>query len=210
MTAAFQSFCSRELLVCVILMQIKNMAIKLLVASHAHKRPRFATQVAIALISLADSDGVVRATRQEIGALVDRSDFNLKVKGKNRLTRISRDYRQLEMLIAKANKAYLSGIINKFQLQVLIEQLNRTFFKAARSPTLANVSHVMSHFRECGLVEIKYRDKGGVLHDTTARGRIARYKLIFPAQPNQNQTIENYLDFKDSEILKAIFRADDD
>lgn len=191
-------------------MQIKNLSIKLLAASHAHARPRFATQIAIALISLADNDGVVRATRHEIAALVDRSDYNLKLNGKRRLTKISSDYRKLEMLIAKANKAYLSGTISGSQLEVLIELLNRQFFKAARSPTLANVSHVISYFRECGLVEIQYRDKGGVLHDTTSRGRVAQYKLIDPPKTDEDQSVRDYLDLKDSNLLKAIFDANDD
>lgn len=152
---------------------------QLLSAADKMPRPRFACSLILAMAAQADENGVVNATRNELAEIVDRGEH--QSRRADRLSRISRRTVKYIASMKELKRQLDNGEISKGLYDQETIDLSDRHRKFVRSPTLANVSNVISHFRKSGLMSVTYVDPDtGKEFSTTARGRYAKYRFRIP------------------------------
>tara|TARA_R110001583_G_scaffold191644_1_gene357249 strand:- start:16426 stop:17082 length:657 start_codon:yes stop_codon:yes gene_type:complete len=148
-------------------------------AAHRMNRPRFATDLVIAMASLADEKGLIHASREDLAMMVDRSEY--QSRRDVRLQRVKSRTKTYKQAVETLQQELSAGEISHGVYQHEIAALTDEYRKYVRSPTLANVSNVISQFRDSNLMSVSYVDPDtGLEFDTTARGRFARYRFVLP------------------------------
>ncbi|MFX4226319.1 MAG: hypothetical protein ACFHHU_00085 [Porticoccaceae bacterium] len=152
---------------------------ELIAAANGMSRPRFANSLVLVMASLADETGLVHASRDDLAELVDRSEFHSRHG--ERLARVESRTRAYKANMACLQKQLDDGEIGKAFFDHEVGLLTDEHRKYVRSPTLANVSNVISTFKQLNLMSVSYVDpETGQEFDTTARGRYARYRFVLP------------------------------
>ena len=153
---------------------------QLLHAAGTMERPRFACSLVLAMVSHTDEDGYVHATRDELADLVDRGEYQSR-RGQ-RLARIKSRTGEHRSAMRELRRRLKDGEISQDLYNHEAAELTDKYRKYVRSPTLANVSNVISGFRQLNLMSVSYIDpETGEEFDTTSRGRYARYRFRIPA-----------------------------
>ncbi|WP_336107827.1 hypothetical protein [Thalassospira sp. CH_XMU1420-2] len=148
-------------------------------AAHEMSRPRFATSLVLAMVSLADENGVIHATREELAEMVDRSEH--QSRHGERLERVKNRTNSFKKAMARLKEQLSEGTLPRSIYDHEVALLTDEYRKYVRSPTLANVSNVISQFRDLNLMSVSYVDpETGEEFPTTARGRFARYRFVLP------------------------------
>lgn len=152
---------------------------QLLCAANKMERPRFACSLVLAMVAHSDEDGVVNATRDDLAEIVDRGEH--QSRRAERLSRIKTRTAEHEAAVKELQTRLADGEISQDLYDQEVAGLTDRYRKYVRSPTLANVSNVISHFRKSRLMSVSYIDpETGEEFDTTARGRYAKYRFRVP------------------------------